>query len=112
LDSEIETSLDDVEPGNQSIEMGLVQSFGTDKIGGISYVNKKGDSEARNSHKKTKRGRLASQGTSKRQGAYGWRPPEREKEHAQMMKNQFTESAGNVGAVGWTKPVKPEGFYR
>jgi len=37
---------------------------------------------------------------------------EREKEHAQMMKNQFNESAGNVGAVGWTKSVKLEGFYR
>jgi len=68
LDNEIETSLDDVEPGNQSTEMGLVQSFGTDKIRGISYVNKKGDSKPRNSHKKTRRGRSTSQGTSKRQG--------------------------------------------
>ena len=38
--------------------------------------------------------------------------PIQEEEHAQMMMNQSTENAGNVGAVGWTKLVKLEGFYR
>ena len=38
--------------------------------------------------------------------------PAQKKERAQIMKNQSTENAGNVGAVGWTKLVKLEGFYR
>ena len=73
LDNGRETSSDDAEPENQATEIGLVQSFGADKVRGISYVNNKGDSKPRNSQKKTRRGCLASQGTSKRQGAYGWK---------------------------------------